>query len=122
MNAVVFRRSAIKGPGTQLVTSEQTLQQQEMVNFNATSRQLMDDFPIFDPDAPEFEPAMLESAITLRDTFSGAGRPLTEALLEAVDLTLHKHRPDLITTDTPAEKDIHLLQQPCQNLTLPPRL
>lgn len=63
---------------------------QDEVDFNARARYLMDEYPEFDPDAPEYVEENLAFALDLRDSFVRAGDSKTTALQKAVDLAVPK--------------------------------
>ena len=61
-------------------------------------------YPVFDPAHESFDADLIERANNMRRALEADGVPAAEALKEAADLTILRHRPDLVQDKIDAAK------------------
>jgi hypothetical protein len=74
-----------------------TTQAQQDAAFATTVSDLQTQYPIFDPTAEGYDKTLTELALNVRDRFIASGQNAASALSAAVELTLARHRPEILT-------------------------
>lgn len=111
-NAVKFGSEATRDQMKELVAASteaavnqavgQVRQQSVATEMETVIAEIEQDYPIFNPDAEGFDQALVDRAQTMRRVLEADGAAPAEALREAVNLTISRHRPDLVKTPAPA--------------------
>lgn len=68
--------------------------------YDATVTQVEADYPVFNPDVPEFDADLFDSAVALMQSYTKRGDPAHVALAKAAKNIIALERPDLMKKET----------------------
>ena len=111
-NAVKFGSEATRDQMKELVAASteaavtqavgQVKQQGVATEMESVISEIETDYPVFNPDADGFDQGLVDRAMTMRRVLEADGAAPAEALREAVQLTISRHRPELVKASAPA--------------------